>query len=518
MAPTNPKTKHRPETTKVGEEVLDLVIPYIHNVEDRSSVSLVSRKFYEIDGITRKRLTVHTLYYPNPASLSKRFPFIEALTLKGFNQRYHHHIKIAPWIQQFEFRSLKELHLRGVVVHDQDLETLARTLGKDLRTLSISKCNLFSTDGLRHVSKYCNQLRTLCLGYFNHINVKDGIWLHQLALNSTVLEMFKFKNTDFSDAEDVTLLAKNCCSSLISLKIGKCYLSKLGDAFRYAVKLQHFGGDICDAESELVGFRFPPNIRSLSRMELPVTQYSSVLPLLNQITQLKLVFVGLDEDQQCLLFERCPNLEVLSTNDVCGDRGLQVIGKFCKRLRKLSHYGGMTHVGLISLAKGCTNLESLDVILRDISNEALECVGTHLKNLRDFRMHFPKEDGTTYPPLDNGIMAMLLGCRKLERLDISLSHGCRHGGLTDVGLEYIGKYGANLRSLSLTRMGNSNVGLVMLSQGCPKLRKLNLGGCPFDEQFVTNFVFNIPSLRYVWFDTIRRNRIALALARPEDQL
>ncbi|GKE12592.1 leucine-rich repeat, cysteine-containing subtype protein [Tanacetum coccineum] len=440
MAPTNPKTKHRPETTKVGEEVLDLVIPYIHNVEHGSSVSLVSRKFYEIDGITRKRLTVHTLYYPNPASLSKRFPFIEALTLKGppsgFNRRCHHHIKITPWIQQLalEFRSLKELHLRGVVVHDQDLETLARTRGKDLRTLRISRCKRFSTDGLRHVS-------------------------------NTVLEMFKFKNTDFSDAEDVTLLAKNCCSLLISLKIGKCYLSKLGDAFRYAVKLQHFGGDIYDAESDLVGFRFPPNIRSLSRMELPVTQYSSVLPLLNQITKLKLVFVGLDEDQQCLLFERCPNLEVLSTNDVCGDRGLQVIGKFCKRLRKLSHYGGMTHVGLISVAKGCTNLESLDVILRDISNEALECVGTHLKNLRDFRMHFSKEDGTTYPPLDNGIMAMLLGYRKLERLDIRLSHGCRHGGLMDVGLEYIGKYGANLRSLSLTRMGNSNVGLVMLSQG-----------------------------------------------------
>ncbi|GJR33816.1 RNA-directed DNA polymerase, eukaryota [Tanacetum coccineum] len=129
MAPTNPKTKHRPETTKVGEEVLDLVIPYIHNVEDRSSVSLVSRKFYEIDGITRKRLTVHTLYYPNPASLSKRFPFIEALTLKGppsgFNRRCHHHIKITPWIQQLalEFRSLKELHLRGVVVFYEDLET-----------------------------------------------------------------------------------------------------------------------------------------------------------------------------------------------------------------------------------------------------------------------------------------------------------------------------------------------------------------------------------------------------------
>ncbi|GJY84014.1 retrotransposon protein, putative, ty1-copia subclass [Tanacetum coccineum] len=110
MAPTNSKTKHKPEITKVWEEVLDLVIPYLHDIDDRNSVSLVSRKSYEIDGIARKRLTVHTLYYPNPASLNKRFPFIEALTLKGppsnFNVTDDYDIQITPWIEQLalEFR------------------------------------------------------------------------------------------------------------------------------------------------------------------------------------------------------------------------------------------------------------------------------------------------------------------------------------------------------------------------------------------------------------------------------
>ncbi|GKE30564.1 alpha/beta hydrolase fold protein [Tanacetum coccineum] len=70
-------------------------------------------------------------------------------------------------------------------------------------------------------------------------------------------------------------------------------------------------------------------------------------------------------------------------------------------------------------------------------------------------MHLVKDDGTT-GLLDNGIRAMLMGCRKLERLDISL----RHGGLTDVGLAYIEKYGVNL-----------------------------------SEQVVASYVFNIPSLR-----------------------
>nr|GEY66259.1 alpha/beta hydrolase fold protein [Tanacetum cinerariifolium] len=45
-------------------------------------------------------------------------------------------------------------------------------------------------------------------------------------------------------------------------------------------------------------------------------------------------------------------------------------------------------------------------------------------------MNLVKKDGTTDLPPDNGILAMLMGCNKLERLDIRLFS---HGGLTDVG-------------------------------------------------------------------------------------
>jgi coronatine-insensitive protein 1 len=472
MAPTKRKTKHKPESTKAGEEVLDIVISYIHKVEDRTSVSLVSRKFYEIDGIMRKRLTVHTHYYPNPSCLSKRSPFMETLTLKGppsdITRTCHNDIRNTLWIEQLtlKFRYLKELHIRRLVVHDDDLETLARTRGKDLRSLKIKMCKGFSTDGLRHVSKYCNQLRTYSLDNSYYTEVKDNIWLHLLALNSTVLERLHIKYTDVSYVEDLTLLAKNCCNSLISLKIGACYLSKLGGAFRYAARLEHFGGDIYDEKSELLGFRFPPNMRSLSINELPVIGYSIVFPFnLNHIRKLSLSSSHFDRCH-CLLCKSCPNLEVLHTKDLCGDKGLQVIGEFCKKLRKLTHNELVAHVGLIALAKGCTELECLKVRqLRDISNEALRCLGMHLKNLRKFHMNLIKKDGTIDPLLDNGIQVMLMGCRKLERLDISLWHG----GLTDVGLEYIGKYGANLRSLSLTHVGNSNAGLVKLSE--PKIKK-----------------------------------------------
>nr|GEY60288.1 leucine-rich repeat, cysteine-containing subtype [Tanacetum cinerariifolium] len=134
----------------------------------------------------------------------------------------------------------------------------------------------------------------------------------------------------------------------------------------------------------------------------------------------------------------CPNLEVLYFTDECGDKGLQVIAKFCKKLRKLTHYRPVTHVGLTALSKECTKLECVKVRLEDISNEVINCIGKHLKNLCNFRMHLAKKDGTTDVSLDNGIRAMLMGCSKLEKLDITLQRLDMHGGLTDVGLEYIG--------------------------------------------------------------------------------
>ncbi|GJZ19517.1 leucine-rich repeat, cysteine-containing subtype protein [Tanacetum coccineum] len=399
---------------------------------------------------------------------------MEKLTLKGppYIRTYHSDIRITPWIEQLAlgFRYLKELHIDRLVVLDEDLETLARTRAKDLRSLKISMCEGIVEDGF---------------GYIIGLNKRFLESLHVIGMGLFIM-----------NEEEV----------LHSYTSGK----KL---------LERFSGLIRDKKSELVGFQFPPNIRSLSIKDVSDTEYPIVLPLLNHIRKLKYVYFNLHYECRCLLFKRCPNLEDLCTDDVCGDRGLQVIGQFCKKLRKLTHTGLVTHVGLIALAKSCINLESLEVRLKDISNEAIRCLGTHLKNLRKFRMCLAKKDGTTDPPLDSGILAMLMGCRKLEKLDIILMLGCKHGGLTDVGLEYIGKYGTNLRSLSLTRMGNSNAGLVKLSKGCPKLRKLQLRDCPFSEQVVTSCVFNMPSLRYVWFDNYSdRDHIFLELTRPEFKL
>ncbi|PWA63342.1 hypothetical protein CTI12_AA358030 [Artemisia annua] len=193
--------------------------------------------------------------------------------------------------------------------------------------------------------------------------------------------------------------------------------------------------------------------------------------------------------------------------------GMQVIGLFCKKLRKFTHVGRVTHMGLIALARGCNNLDFLKVSrLKNISNEAMEYVATHLKNLRDFRISSVEKYWKTDIPLDNGIRAILTGCNKLERLDIILSHG----GLTDVGLGHIRKYGHNLKYLSLECIGESDAGLVELSKGCPKLRTLRMKDCPFSEQAVTTFVFNMHSLRYILVKS--GYRTVLALTRLDFEL
>ncbi|GJZ77653.1 hypothetical protein Tco_0642325, partial [Tanacetum coccineum] len=346
------------------EEVFECLMPYINNNDDLNSVSLVSRKLYELDSLTRKHVTVHVHYAPTPSRLSARFPNIESLTLKGIPYELEptsiqdtpciQELTVTPWIQELtvsdSFKRLKELCIRNMVVCNSDLELLARKRGKDLRVLKINKCRGFCEDGLMYMSKYCHGLKTLCLddnysedyedSEDEDIIEKDGKWLHELALNSKVIESFHLFNNPFAfDVEDITLLAKNCSKSLVSLNIYTFSLSDLRDAFRHAIRLEKIDSVYFDEDMESVNLIFPPNMCCFGIYDLPVSSFTSLLPFANQLRELNLQCVNFGGICQCSLFERCPGLEVLYTEDGCGDTGLKVIGHFCKKLRKLTHNG-----------------------------------------------------------------------------------------------------------------------------------------------------------------------------------
>ncbi|GKB70982.1 hypothetical protein Tco_0932394 [Tanacetum coccineum] len=197
----------------------------------------VSRKLHELDGITCKHVTVHV------------FPNIESVTLIRLLSEFNFPIsKVTPWTLEssVSFKCLNALCIRNMYVGDEDIKLLGSTRGKDIRILKIKggSQNGVSKSGLMHVAKYCNQLRTFCFKD-NSINRVDlcGNWLRELALHNKVIESLHFNiGFDRYDGNALTLLAKNCSKTLVSLKIGRCSLSKLGEAFRHAVRLEDFDG------------------------------------------------------------------------------------------------------------------------------------------------------------------------------------------------------------------------------------------------------------------------------------
>lgn len=214
------------------------------------------------------------------------------------------------------------------------------------------------------------------------------------------------------------------------------------------------------------------------------------------------------------------------TRNVIGDRGLEVLARHCKKLKRLriergadeqgleDEEGLVSQRGLIALAQGCLELEYLAVYVSDITNASLECIGTYSKNLSDFRLVLlDREVRITDLPLDNGVQALLRGCsEKLKRFALYL----RPGGLTDVGLGYIGRYSPNVRWMLLGYVGESDAGLVEFSRGCPSLQKLEVRGCCFSEQALAESVLNLTSLRYLWVQGYRGSssgRDLLAMAR-----
>ncbi|XP_071706002.1 coronatine-insensitive protein 1-like [Rutidosis leptorrhynchoides] len=523
--------RSEPDSAEFTDTVFNCVVPYIHDCRDRSSVSLVCRKWCELDGLTRKHVTVAMCYSTTPSRLCRRFPLLESLTVKGKPRAAMFDLipedwggYVTPWVREItnSLKCLKSVHFRRMIVRDSDIDILTRTRGHELRVLKLDLCSGFTTEGLLNIGKFCYNLRTLYLQESLTVE-KDGEWLHELALRNTVLESLNFYMTELVkfDFKDLELIAKNCRQSLVSVKISECDLTDLVNFFNFAVKLEEFGGGSFSNQPEkYTGLKFPPLLRRMALNFMSQPEIPIVLPFAARLTKLDLLYALFDTDDHCFLVQRCPNLEVLDTRDVIGDRGLQVVGQYCKKLKRIKiergddEEGFVSQRGLIDLAQGCLELEVLHVNLTDITNEALESVGTHLKNLYDFRMILlDKEVNVTELPLDNGIRALLSGCTKIERLGVYL----RHGGLTDVGLGYIGQYAQNVRYMLLGFTGESDLGLLELAKGCPKLQKLEMRGCGFSEQAVAAFVLHVPSLRYLWIQGYRASQNSsgiLAMARP----
>ncbi|KAF9674638.1 hypothetical protein SADUNF_Sadunf10G0147700 [Salix dunnii] len=524
----------------MSDVVLECVMPYIHDPRDRDAVSLVCRRWYELDAITRKHVTIALCYSTSPDRLQRRFKHLESLKMKG-KPRAAMFLNlipedwggfVTPWVNEIaeSFNCLKSLHFRRMIVKDSDLELLARSRGRVLEVLKLDKCSGFSTDGLSHIGRSCRQLRTLFLEESGIVE-KDGDWLHELATNNSVLQTLNFYMTDLTKVrlEDLELLAKNC-RSLVSVKISEFELLELVGFFRSASAIEEFcGGSFNepDQPGKYSAVIFPPKLCRLGLTYMEKNVMSIVFPFASLLKKLDLLYVLLGTEDHCVLVQRCPNLEVLETRNVIGDRGLEVLAQSCKRLKRLRIERGadeqemedvdgrVSQRGLIALAQGCLELEYIAVYVSDISNAALEHMGAYSKNLNDFRLVLlEQEDMITDLPLDNGVRALLRGCEKLQRFGLYL----RPGGLTDVGLGYIGQYSRHVRWMILGSVGESDEGLLAFSTGCPSLQKLEMRACCFTESALARAALQLTSLRYLWVNGYREtsagHRDLLTMVRP----
>ncbi|GMI69727.1 CORONATINE INSENSITIVE 1 [Hibiscus trionum] len=525
-------------TTQPGmsDVVLGCVMPYIDDPKDRDAVSLVCRRWYELDALTRKHLTIALCYTTSPDRLRRRFRHLESLKLKGKPRAAMFNLipedwggYVTPWVNEIaeNFNCLKSVHFRRMIVQDSDLEVLARSRGKVLQVLKLDKCSGFSTDGLLHVGRMCRQLRTLFLEESSIIE-KDGQWLHELAVNNSVLMTLNFYMTDLVKVrfEDLELIARNC-RYLVSVKISDCEILDLVGFFHAASVLEEFcGGSFNDQPERYSVVSFPPRLCRLGLTYMGKNEMPIVFPFASLLKKLDLLYALLDTEDHCLLIQRCPNLEVLETRNVIGDRGLEVLARSCKRLKRLriergadeqemeDEEGVVSQRGLMALSQGCLELEYLAVYVSDITNASLQYIGTYSKNLCDFRLVLlDKEERITDLPLDNGVRDLLRGCEKLRRFALYL----RPGGLTDVGLGYIGQYSPKVRWMLLGSVGGSDAGLLEFSRGCPSLQKLEVRGCCFSERALAASVMQLTSLRYLWVQGYRASDSGcdlLAMARP----
>ncbi|KAF8086131.1 hypothetical protein N665_0634s0017 [Sinapis alba] len=522
----NKKCRLTPATL---DDVIPIVMPYLTDPKDRESASLVSHTWLRADSETREHVTVALCYTSTPDRLSRRFPNLRSLKLKGKPRAAMFNLIpenwggfVTPWVNEIalSLRRIRSVHFRRMIVSDLDLDVLARARLDELEVLKLDKCSGFSTDGILTIVKHCRKIKTLLMEDSSFLE-KDGKWLHELALHNTSLEVLNFYMTELTklSRKDLETIAKNCHRTLVSVKVGDFEMLELAGFFNAAVNLEEFCGGTLDEDDpeetdKYMKLTFPPKLSRLGLTYLGANEMPIIFPFAARIRKLDLLYAFLGTDDHCKLIQKCPNLEVLETRNVIGDKGLEALGLYCKQLKRLriergadeegnEDLGGLvTQRGLTALAQGCQELEYMAVYVTDITNESLRTIGRHLKNLSDFRLVLlDQEERITDLPLDNGVRSLLIGCEKLRRFAFYL----RPGGLTDVGLSYVGQYSPNVRWMLLGYVGETDEGLMEFSRGCPKLQKLEMRGCCFSERAIAAAVMKLPSLRYLWVQGYRES-------------
>ncbi|EOA20250.1 hypothetical protein CARUB_v10000550mg [Capsella rubella] len=508
---------------RLPSKVLEHILSFIDSNEDRNSVSLVCKSWFETERKTRKRVFVGNCYAVSPAAVARRFPEMRSLTLKGKPHFADYNLVpdgwggyACPWVDALAAKSpsLEEIRLKRMVVTDECLEKIAASF-KDFKVLVLTSCEGFSTDGIAAIASTCRNLRVLEL---RECIVEDlgGDWLSYFPKTSTSLVSLDFSCLDsevkISDLERLVSRSPN----LKSLKLNPAVtLDGLVSILSRAPQLTELGTGSFAAElkpeafSKLSkAFSNCKQLQSLSGLWDVLPEY---LPALYSVCpgliSLNLSYATVRMPDLVELLRRCSKLQKLWVMDLIEDKGLEAVATYCKELRELRVFPSepdldatnipVTEQGLVYVSKGCRKLESVLYFCVQFTNAALITIARKRPNLKCFRLCVIEPfapDYKTNEPLDKGFKAIAEGCKDLRRLSVS-------GLLSDKAFKYIGKHAKKVRMLSIAFAGDSDLMLHHLLSGCESLKKLEIRDCPFGDTALLENAAKLETMRSLWMSS-----------------
>ncbi|XP_071693618.1 F-box/LRR-repeat protein 14-like [Rutidosis leptorrhynchoides] len=428
----------------------------ITNTVDRNSISLVCKRFYNLDNEQRKHIRVGCGLNPANEAL-----FSLCLRFRNLNKV---EITYSGWMSKL-----------GKQLEDPGLSVLSNTC-PFLTDLTLSYCTFITDAGLSCLA-LCSNLSSLKLNFTPRItgcgifsvvvNCKNLKSLHLVrCLNVTNLEWLECLG-GLETLEDLCI--KNCRG------IGEGALVKLGATWRN-IKRLHFEVDS--------NYRY---MKLYDRLAVDLWQKQWV-PCDNMI-ELSLIncMISPGRGLACIL-DKCKNLEKIHLDMCIGARDSDIIGlaRNSRNLRSISirvpsdfslpllmeHPLRLTDDSLKALAENCTLLESLTLSFSDgefpsLSSFSLKGIlnlisTCPIKNLSFDRVY----------SFNNIGMEAICCCDHLESLEL-----VRCQEISDEGLELVAKY-PRLRVLRLTKcLGVTDDGFRPLIGSC-KLEHLVVNDCP----------------------------------------
>ncbi|KAL3675086.1 hypothetical protein R1sor_025034 [Riccia sorocarpa] len=516
------------------DEVLEHVLVFLPSHKDRNSVSLVCKAWFKAEKWSRQQVFVGNCYAVTPQQVIRRFPKLNSLRIKGrprfadfgfVPQNWGAHL--APWVTALAAACpwMEEFRCKRMTVSDESLLMIAQSF-PFFKSLVLTSCDGFSTDGLAYITSSCSHLARLDLEE-NDLDLRGGEWLSAFPETHTSLVSLNFATVD--SPIDITALERlvERSQGLKSLKVHRdVNLEQLNRLLVRAPNLVELGsGSYTQTLSwnqlaELSGaLQKCKNLRSLSGFfELQPVYVPSLFLLCLNLTTLNLSYVRLHTNELTKLMSYCHSLERLLVQDYVGDKGLQAVAASCRNLRELRVYpcssdGFATEEGLIAISEGCPNLKKILYFCKQMTNEAVIIFSKKLPNLTHFRLCIitPRQpDHVTNEPMDKGFGAIVQNCKQLTRLAVS-------GLLTDRAFEYFGRYGKKLETISLAFAGESDRGMEYLLTGCTNLRKLEIRDCPFGDAALIRGIDRYERMRSLWMSGCQVSRpgaVWLAKQKP----